>query len=120
VLAIIELIEASGLDYRAHESVRLDDAIGRAMRKIIFSPEGTAAAFRAAERGEPALAGVDPLLRNALGADYGKHNEATVQAGFLIADLMRQAGYREGAPKPLPAGCVAKSGMLFMKKPERA
>ena len=117
--AIIELIEASGLDYRANESVRLDDAIGRAMQNVIFSPEGRAAALKAAEQGLPALAGVDPLLQAALGANYGKHNEATVQAGYLVANLMRQAGYDDGPSKPLPSGCVAVSGMLFAKRPER-
>lgn len=66
--AIIELIEASGLDYRANESVRLDDEIGRAMQKVVFSPEGRAAALEATEKGLPALAGVDPLLQDAAGS----------------------------------------------------
>lgn len=115
-LAIIALIESSGLDYRANESVKLDDAIGRAMHKIIFSKEGKAAAFKATEEGQPALAGVDPMLKSALGSDYGSHNEATIQAGYLVANLMRQEGYQDGPSKPLPIGCVAMSGMLFTKR----
>jgi hypothetical protein len=118
--AIIELIEASGLDYRANNSVRLDDAIGRTLQKIVFSPEGRAAALKATEQGLPALAGVDPLLQDMLGADYGKHNEATVQAGYLVANLMRQAGYDDGPSKPLPSGCVATSGMMFAQKQKKS
>lgn len=116
-LAVAELVEKSGLDYRANASVRLDDAIGKQMERIIFSVEGREAAVQATRDGLPALSGVDPLLRAALGADYGKHNEATVQAGYLVAKLMQQLGYNDGPAKPLPSGCVASTGKMFAKRP---
>ncbi len=115
-LAVAELIETSGLDYRANTSVRLDDAIGKQMERIIFSVEGREAAVGATRDGLPALAGVDPLLSAALGADYGKHNEATIQAGYLVAKLMQQLGYSDGPSKPLPSGCVATTGKMFVKR----
>ncbi len=65
--------------------------------------------------------GIQPKIRDAwqagrLGEDYGKDNEATIQAGFLVTDLMRQLGYElSGKNKKLPSGCVAKTGQLFVK-----
>lgn len=115
-LAVVELIETSGFDYRADASVRLDDAIGKQMERIIHSAEGREAALQATQDGLPALAGIDPLLRAALGANYGKHNEATVQAGYLVANLMRQLGYDDGPSKSLPPGSVATSGKVFAKR----
>jgi hypothetical protein len=112
--AIVHLIETSGLEYRAGGSVRLDDAIGKAMHRVIFSQEGKKAAFEATANGLPALAGVDPLLAKALGKGYGKHNEATVQAGYLLTNMMEQSGYKQAGSGPLPLGCVAKTGLVFI------
>lgn len=50
--------------------------------EIVGSPEGIAAAKKAADNGQPALTGVDPLLRAALGDDYGPR-EPTSWAGTL-------------------------------------
>jgi hypothetical protein len=112
---LVELIENSGLDYESRQSVHLDDRIGKSMQRIIFSSEGKAAVVKAAKSGLTSLAGVDPLLRQELGSDYCSENEATVQAGYLVANLMRQLGYVESGSARLPSGCVAKSGMLFKK-----
>lgn len=112
--AIVRLIETSGLEYRAGGSVRLDDAIGKAMHRVIFSKEGKQAAFEATTKGLPALAGVDPLLATALGDDYGKHNEATIQAGYLVTNMMEQSGYKQAGSGPLPPVCVAKTGLIFI------
>ena len=112
--AIVHLIETSGLEYRAGGSMRLDNAIGKAMHRVIFSEVGKKAAFEATESGLPALAGVDPLLATALGKDYGKHNEATIQAGYLVTNMMEQSGYKQAGSGPLPLGCVAKTGLVFI------
>jgi hypothetical protein len=112
--AIVCLIETSGLEYRAGGSVRLDDAIGKAMHCVIFSEEGKKAAFEATAKGLPALAGVDPFLATALDSDYGKHNEATIQAGYLVTNMMEQSGYKQAGSGPLPPGCVAKTGLVFL------
>ena len=88
------------------------------MRKIIFTPEGERAALQAHDSGLPPLAGLDPLLSTALGPDYSKDNEATIQAGFLVADLMKQLGFEkiEGTSKKLPDNCIARTGQMFTRK----
>ena len=111
--AVADLIESSGLDLGHADTVKLDDRIGLLMHQIIFSPEGKAAAAAAATAGLPALAGVDRLLKDKLGRDYGSHNEATVQAGYLVANLMRQLGYESRGVAVMPEGCIAKSGTTF-------
>ena len=115
-LRIIELIESSGLDYGRSESVKLDSPIGKAIERLIFSAEGRTAALRAVQEGLPPLAALDPLLQEALGADYGPHNEATIQAGYLIANLMRQLGFEASGPGRLPTNCVARTGLNFVKR----
>ena len=116
--AWVILIETSGLDYRLHATVRLDDDLGRAMQAVVFSPEGKTAALNATDRGLPALAGVDPLLVARLGPDYRPENEATAQAGFLVTNLMRQLGYKTSHRGLLPSGCVAKTGWIFRRAPD--
>jgi hypothetical protein len=65
-LALVGLIETSGIDLRSRNSVSLDDRIGKKMHQIIFSADGKKAARDAVDRGLPALAGVDPLLASEL------------------------------------------------------
>lgn len=113
--ALVELIESSGLHYRDGYSVRLDDVIGKRISKIVFSEEGRLASIGAHEAGLPPLAGVDPILLRELGDDYGPQNEATSQAGYLVANLMRQLGYDDAGQVALPPNCVAKTGKLFKK-----
>ncbi|PVE25652.1 hypothetical protein DC522_04875 [Microvirga sp. KLBC 81] len=83
------------------------------MEQVIFSPEGKRAALAAVKQGLPPLAFIDSLLKEALGSDYGKHNEDTAQAGYLVTNLMRQMGYKPVGSAPLPPGCIAKTGRLF-------
>ncbi len=116
---LVTLIENSGLDYKAgkRQSISIYGKIGKRMREIIFSPAGEQAALQAHADQLPPLAGVDPLLKEALGFEYGRDNEATVQAGFLVTDLMRQLGYElSGKSKKLPETCVAKTGQIFEKR----
>ena len=113
--ALKELIETSGLDYKSSAEITLDSPIGRKMERVIFGSEGKHAALDATKNRLPALAGVDPLLSKALGADYGSHNAATIQAGYLVKNMMLQLGYEDAGPAPLPPGCVAKTGRLFRK-----
>ncbi len=84
------------------------------IEEIVRSEEGKAAAKQAADSGRPALEGVDPLLRNHLGDDYGLF-DTTNWAGFIVADVMRNAGYKQMGERSLKKGCVAKSGAFFQK-----
>ena len=69
-----------------------------AMTTIIFSEAGQAAAVSAAKAGQPALCGVDTLLRTAcVGYANGNH-QSLRDAGFIVARLMRdELNYVEGA-----------------------
>ena len=96
----------------------MDHPITLKMQQIIDSPQGRHAATAAAAAGLPAMAGVDPLLSTALGADYGKHNYATATAGDMVAKLMRLLGYVETGSRSLPSHCVAKKGLLWVSKVE--
>jgi hypothetical protein len=111
-----ELIENLDLPYLIEEGVRLDDPICRKMSKIIFSPEGREAAITATNEGFPALKGIDPLLSAALGPDYRKENDATLQAGYLVTNMMRIEGFEKSGQRPLPNGSVAKTGAVFTRK----
>ena len=114
---LVQMIEESGLTYRDPTGLKLDSPIGRAMAKIVNSPEGIAAAIKATEEGLPALAGIDPLLKPALMDQYAKTYEATIQAGYLVAVMMRKKGYENtGRTGPL-TGCIAKSGEIYTLAP---
>ena len=117
--ALVVKIETSGLDYQEHKrlSISIYGPLGRKMRKVVFSTEGTEAALSAQKAGQPPLAGIDPLLQASLGPAYGKDDESTSQAGYLVADLMRQNGFElTGKTATLPANCVAKTAKLFVRK----
>ena len=116
--ALFQLIESSGLDYAKDKtpSISLDSPTGRLMKRIIGSEAGTEAMLEATRQGLPALAGVDPLLQAALGDKYSRHNEATVQAGYLVKGFMVGQGYEEIRSGPMPENCIAKTGLVFKSR----
>jgi len=98
-------------------SLKGDDPLVLAMADIVNSPECREACVLAVENGWPAIAGADPYLAKAFKAEYGKHNMATNWAGRLVANVMRNMGYRMvGKMASLPPGCVAQSGELWEKR----
>lgn len=116
-LAIAQRIESLGLPFSEPGCVNMDDPIVAKLYEIVFSDESRIAAKKAADDGLPALAGVDPLISKALGADYGKHNMTTHTAGGFIAELMREMGYKEtGKSGKTPSGCIATSGQMWETK----
>lgn len=82
------------------------------MEEIIRSDIGRKAGKEASDQGLPAVAGVDHMLKEALGDRYGKHG-TTTWAGFLMAEVMNEAGYVETRKKPMPEGSVAKTAAFF-------
>ncbi|HEX4299138.1 MAG TPA: hypothetical protein VHZ56_14050, partial [Devosia sp.] len=82
-------------------NVKLDEPIGLAMRGIIFSETGRKAMLAAVANGRPALEAVDPMLAVALGSNYSKENEATIQAGYLVTMRMRELGFEKSRQVPL-------------------
>ena len=115
---LVQFIESSGLDYAKNKMkpVSLDDAVGVRMKQIIGSEVGIKAMMEATHRGSPALAGVDPLLQAELGSQYSRHNEATVQAGYLVKGFMVGQGYEEVGPASMPQNCIAKTGLVFKQR----
>ena len=111
---LIKLIEESGLSYRDATGLKLDSGIGRAMGRIVNSAQGVAAGKEATEQGLPALAGIDPLIRAAFGAEYENTFEATIQAGYLVALMMRKQGYRNSGRQGRLQGCVAMTGEIYI------
>ena len=112
--ALKKLIEEAGLPYSEDACLTNDDLITLKMIDVVYSPEGRAAALKATAEGQPAMAGVDPLLQVALGSDYGKHNMGTATAGDIVGSLMRSLGYKNGGKKKLPPHCVAKTAETWV------
>jgi|CXWL01.1.fsa_nt_gi hypothetical protein len=102
-------IEQSGLLYQWDSALTMDDPTTIKMMDVIFSEEGRKAALASTERGEPALADIDPILQSVLGAEYRSKNYATVTAGKLVGILMRQLGYVNAGKKGMPPECVAQT-----------
>jgi hypothetical protein len=86
------------------------------MKTIVHSPEGQKAAMDATNAGRPALNGVDPLLRVALGKSYSQENLGPLNAGYEVAAVMRESGYTEAGRGACDKGCVAKSGQKWKPK----
>jgi hypothetical protein len=111
---LLRLIEGAGLPYSDDVALRNRDPIAEKIAEIAYSEEARAAMLEAVAAGRPPMAGLDPLLSQALGADYGRHNISTKFAARIVAERMGQLGYRKTGKKAvLPAGCVAKTADLM-------
>ena len=114
---VVSWIDEAGLRFSEPGSVKMDDPLCVAMRAVVYSSEGEAACIRATEEGWPAIAGVDPLLAERFGVDYGKHNMTTHWAGRFVADVMARRGHHQiGRMAETPKGCVARSGEMYSKR----
>jgi hypothetical protein len=113
---VVRMIEECGLPYSDDRCLTLDDPVTLKMYDIINSRDGIAAMIEATENGLPAIAGVDRRLNDALGVDYGGHNQATATAGSLIADCMHGQGYRNSGRKgKVGEGMVAKTAEIYVR-----
>jgi len=95
----------------------MEQAIYQTMRQLVNSADGIKRAVRATNDGQPALAGVDELLRLELGSEYELANNGTWWAGFTVAQVMREMGYVEAGTRRCPPGCVAIEGVVWKPKP---
>jgi hypothetical protein len=93
--------------------LKADDPILHAMAAVIHSPEGLKAAVLATSKGLPALAGPDPLLQAALGAEYKRENDVTMNAGWFVVQQMREMGFVDNGSGKMPTGCVARKATVF-------
>lgn len=94
--------------------IDFDDPLHLAMHGVVNSPAGIAAASKAAAEGIPPICGVDKLLREII-VNYGPERQATLNAGYIVAEMMRGMGYTEGAKhQKCPSGCVVKTGTVWI------
>src|SRR5580693_2044032 len=108
-------IERLGLPYAEPGQLGEEDPLRATMKTIIGSPEARAACIEATLDGLPAIAGVDPLLHEALGPAYRKSDEAIATAAALVAELMTGLGYVEAGAKDLPDRYVARRGVFWKR-----
>lgn len=92
-----------------------EDILTRVIGDIIRSDEGRAACREATLDGLPALAGVDVLIHEALGAQYRRNEKAVVTAAAIVAEVMTQMGYEVVGAKELPNRYVAREGAFWRK-----
>ncbi|TXC74070.1 hypothetical protein FSZ31_04950 [Sphingorhabdus soli] len=85
------------------------------IEEIIRSDEGRAGGITATSDGLPAMAGVDKLLSDALGFDYGSY-DTTSWAGTLMVEVMEEAGYVKVTSKKMPPESVMKTAAFFKKR----
>jgi hypothetical protein len=109
---IIDLIESSGLSLSAG-GMRMTDPAYLEMRDITWSSNGRKAAVEATEKGLPALAGVEPMFVASLGERYHPHDGGTLNAGYIVGELMRHLGYVKNGQGKMPGGSVAKTAMRW-------
>ena len=109
-------IERLGLPYAEPGLLAEDDPMRVTMRNIVASPAARAACIEATLDGLPAIAGVDPMLHEALGPGYRKSDEAIATAGALVAELMSSIGYVEAGIKDLPNRYVARRGVFWKRR----
>lgn len=115
--ATLALIEKIGIPPEK-STITFDSPLGKKLQSVIFSPAAKKAAIAAAVSGQPPMAVIDPMLQAEMGSDYRSDNDATVQAGYLVANMMRQNFWEtNGKSAPLPGECVAKTAALFVHIP---
>ena len=93
-----------------------DQALYKVMRQVVNSADGIKRAVRATNDGQPAVAGVDLLLRRELGSEYEQANDGPWWAGFTVAQVMREMGYIEAGTGKCPPDCVASQGVIWKPK----
>jgi hypothetical protein len=88
------------------------------MREVIYSNGGRAAALAATKAGLPAMAGIDPMLQEALGSDYGPHNMGTHTAGGIVGELMQSLATKTSGKNRSPTIASLRQ-LQFGSKPTK-
>jgi hypothetical protein len=112
---IAELVVQNDLPLRIGGGLTRGHKTIQEIERIVRSPEGRQAAADAMEAGEAPMAGLDPLLKAALGTDYG-NKDTTSWAGTFAAEEATDLGWTRKGRKALPQSCVAKSAAFFSRE----
>jgi hypothetical protein len=108
-------IERLGLPYAEPGQLPEADPLYDQLRELIFSPEGRSACIEATLDGLPAIAGVDPMLHDAMGGLYRRSDEAIATAQAMVAEVMRARGYVEAGTRDLPSRYMARKGVFWKR-----
>ena len=114
-MALANLIVDSGLLVEENGGLPHDHPIMLEIADICQDSAAVAEAILASESGLPALAGMEHRIVTALGGKYGG-NYTTNHAGRCIGAEMEAKGWKKTAQKPMPAGSIAKSATVYIKK----
>ena len=112
---LVELIDENDLYRETDGGLPFDHPIMLEIEDICRNPEAVREAIQAAEKGLPALAGMEYRIVEALGPSYGTHY-TTHHAGRCIADEMLSKGWQKAGQKPMPEGTIARSATVFVKR----
>lgn len=112
---LIRAIDESGLALREGGGLPGNHPVIRKISAVTATEEARTAASAAAEVGEPAMAGVDPILKREVGKEYGTL-DTTSWAGTFVAREMYLMGFKSTKQAKLPAGLVAKTAMCFVPR----
>ena len=110
---VLNLFEEHGLLARRGGGYKKGHRLIHEMEQICRSAEGNEAALTAARAGQAPMAGVDPVLRDRLGPEYGQR-DSTSWAGTLVGEEMEALGWKRHGRKALPFGCVAKTAAFYL------
>jgi hypothetical protein len=109
---IIDRIHQLGLKLSSG-GMRMSDPVYLKMEDIAWSERGRKAAIEATEKGLPALAGVERLIVEELGERYHPHDGGTMNAGYIVGEVMRHVGYEQDREGKMPKDSVAKTAMKW-------
>jgi hypothetical protein len=110
-MATVKLIDSLDLPL-SFGGMSTDHPLYLEMMEVAWSADGKKAALDAVEKGLPAMAGVDPLLQKAMGSRYSADQQGTLNAGYIIAEVMRHLGYeKDKEAAPLPTAATWKRNM---------
>ena len=99
--AIVKLMVENKLLDTASGGLPREHPLIHAIEKVCRSPEAREAAVLATAQGLPALAGVDPLIRNIVGLEYGSFDSTGWAGGFVVEEMESQ-GYRLAGSRKMP------------------
>jgi hypothetical protein len=83
------------------------------IKNVIQSADGIKAMVLATSKGCPTLGGVDKLLCAAPGAEYVSDGAVRQEAGWRVAQEMKEMGFVEVGHADMPSGCGAAKGLVF-------
>jgi len=87
------------------------------IKAIIQSADGIKRMVLATSKGHPALSGVDECLGAATGSDYISDGAVRAEAGFRVAQEMKEMGFIEVRVDDMPHGSAAHKAKVFQFPP---